>query len=133
MTILNHQYYRNYGWMRNELGLKNNDLDAFSIIFGFSFVGEGKYTGGAKGIAEWRGCTKAGATKNLNNLLERNLIIKEKTGTGFNARCQYSCNFAEVERLTGLDVRKMHLEQCKASSNPEETSKQPKEPKRECF
>ena len=110
MSVPLHNHFRTYRWMSELLKLKNNDLIVFAIIFGFSLAKEGRYTGGAKGLAEWCNCTKTGISKNINNLLERNLIIKEKMGAGMNARCKYYCNFDEVQRVTGLDVKKMHSE-----------------------
>jgi hypothetical protein len=42
-------------------------------------------------LADWCGCTKRGIQKNLNYLLERNLIIKKETINN-NTVCEYRCN-----------------------------------------
>lgn len=64
------------GWMRNDLGLKGNDLMVYAIIYGFSQAEQQKFTGSLGYLAEWCGATKAGIIKNLKNLLERGLIEK---------------------------------------------------------
>ena len=112
MIIRDDQHIRQYGWMRTRLDLKGNDLIVFSIIFGFSFASVGWYTGGRSGLAKWCGATTSGIDKNLKSLLNRKLILKEKSGEAFYSKCRYRCNFKEVERITGLDVQEIHTDNC---------------------
>ena len=72
----NENYIVVQGWMRNELGLKGNDLMVYAIIYGFSQAEQQKFSGSLGYLAEWCGATKAGIIKNLKNLLERGLIEK---------------------------------------------------------
>lgn len=67
-----------HGWMRNELELKGNDLMVYAVIYGFSQTDNQKFTGSLQYLADWCGATKQGIMKNLKNLLERNLIVKEE-------------------------------------------------------
>lgn len=66
------------GWMRTELNLKGNDLLVYAIIYGFSQTENQKFTGSIQYLADWCGATRQGIQKNLNNLLELGLIVKEK-------------------------------------------------------
>ena len=74
-------------FMTNELGLKGSDLLVYALIYGFSQDGESKFYGSRKYIAEWFNCSLPTIDKALNNLLDRNLIIKEEeiiNGVKFN-------------------------------------------------
>lgn len=66
------------GWMRTELSLKGNDLMVYAIIYGFSQTENQKFTGSLQYLADWCGATKQGIMKNLKNLLDKNLIVKEE-------------------------------------------------------
>lgn len=74
----NNNYITIQGWMRTELDLKGNDLLVYAIIYGFSQTDSQRFTGGLQYLADWCGATKQGIMKNLNNLLERELIQKEE-------------------------------------------------------
>ena len=68
------------------LGLKGNEAIVFSIIYGFSKDGESWYQGSQSYLAAWCGCTRQGVQKNLNSLLEKELIRREyvsKNGTTY--------------------------------------------------
>ena len=95
--------------MITKLGLKDNNLEVFAIIYSFSCTGNW-YTGGYKGLTEWCSCTEGGARKNINALLERNLIIKKKTGLAQSSPCRFKCNMDEIEKQTGLTLRKSQSE-----------------------
>ena len=96
--------------MRNELGLKGNDLLVYAIIYGFTQTEGQRFTGGLSYLASWCGATKAGIIKNLQNLLGRGLIERtdryingvkfvEYYATQFNGACnsveQGVCNSVE--------------------------------------
>lgn len=67
------------GWMITDLHLKGNDLMVYAIIHQFSQDGETKFTGSLQYLADWCSATKQGIMKNLKNLLDKGLIIKEDT------------------------------------------------------
>lgn len=105
MALKDFQFVSKYGWMITKLGLKDNNLEVFAIIYSFSKTGKW-YTGGYKGLTEWCSCTEGGARKNIDALLERNLIIKEKNGTAQSSPCRFKSNMDEIEKQTGLNLRK---------------------------
>lgn len=67
------------GWMITELKLSGNDLLVYAIIYQFSQDNETKFSGSLQYLADWCNATKQGIQKNLKNLLDRNLIVKEDT------------------------------------------------------
>lgn len=69
-----------HGWMINELNLKGNDLLVYALIYGFSQTDNQYYTGSLDYLAEWCNSTKQGIIKNLENLLSKDLIVKEQLG-----------------------------------------------------
>ena len=77
-TINRDNFISIQGWMRTELKLTGNDLLVYAIIYGFSQTKNQKYTGSLQYLADWCGATKQGVLKNLKNLLELGLIIKEE-------------------------------------------------------
>ena len=79
------------GWMRTELDLSGNDLLVYAIIYGFSQTNNQKFTGSLQYLADWCGATKQGIMKNLNNLVDRGLIEKEKDA--LNSVAYYTTQF----------------------------------------
>lgn len=65
------------GWMITELDLKGNDLIVYAVIHGFSQTEKQKFTGSLQYLADWCNSTKAGIQKNLKNLIDKGLIVKE--------------------------------------------------------
>lgn len=108
------------GWMRTELKLKGNDLMVYAIIYGFSQTENQKFTGSLQYLADWCGATKQGIMKNLKNLIDAGLIIKEERTennvkfvsyytTEFNGGIQLSLNnnivdSKEVNKNTSKEV-----------------------------
>ena len=89
--IKNENYIVIHGWMLNNLKLSGNNLNVYAIIYGFTQEDDQWFRGNRQYLADWCGCTKRGIQKNLNYLLERNLIIKKET-TSNNTACEYRCN-----------------------------------------
>lgn len=81
------------GWMRTILNLSGNDLLVYAIIYGFSQDGNSYFSGSRQYLADWCGCTVRGITKNLENLVEKNLIIKEDFYINGVKMCKYQTNF----------------------------------------
>lgn len=97
------------GWMRTELELKGNDLLVYAIIHGFSQTENQMFTGSLQYLADWCGATKQGISKNLKNLLDRNLIAKQeeyKNGVKFVAyyTTEFNGVYNSVERGIQLSL-----------------------------
>ena len=86
-------------WMRNELQLKGNDLLVYAIIYGFSQDGESKFEGSLQYLADWCGCTRQGIKKNVNHLIQLDLIQESQTKKNNKVVHQYSCR--QVNIVTG--------------------------------
>ena len=89
--IKNDNYVITHGWMINKLNLSGNNLLVYAIIYGFTQDDKHWFNGSREYLASWCNCTVRGIQKNINYLLERNLIIK-KESKGFNTPCEYKCN-----------------------------------------
>lgn len=68
------------GWMCNELELKGNDLLVFALIYGFSQDGESKFSGSRNYIASTFNISKPTVDKAIQNLLDKQYIIKHISG-----------------------------------------------------
>lgn len=66
------------GWMLS-LGLKGNSLLIYAIIYGFSQTSGHYFNGSMHYLEEWTNSTRQGITKNLNELVESGLIIKQES------------------------------------------------------
>ena len=92
-NVTNDNYINIQGWMLKELNLKGNELLIFAIIYGFSQDGKSKFEGGLQYLADWTNSTKQGILKNLQSLLEKELIKKEEIQLAPNLKvCKYFCN-----------------------------------------
>lgn len=76
--IKDENYFVIAGWMMNKLGLKNNELSVYAIIYGYSQNSQGKFTGSLRYLADFTNVTKQGVIKSLKMLCERGLIDKEE-------------------------------------------------------
>ena len=77
------------GWMISDLKLKGNDLLVYAIIYGFTQDGVHKFTGGLQYLADWCNSTKQGIQKNLSNLVEQGLLLKEDYKINNVPYCKY--------------------------------------------
>ncbi len=83
-------YYTVQGWMREALGLKDKELTVYAIIYGFSQDGNSEYSGSARYLAEWIGCSRSTIMVVLKSLVEKGLLRKRdvyQNGVGF---CTYT-------------------------------------------
>lgn len=86
--------------MRTNLNLTGNELIVFAIIYGFSQDGESKFAGSRQYLADWCGCTTRQIQNILNDLVERELLIKyEHTNRGVKF-CEYVANFTPSEKIS---------------------------------
>lgn len=86
------------GWMCNELELKGNDLLVFALIYGFSQDGESAFHGSRNYIANTFNISKPTVDKALQNLVDKQYIIKYET-EDFNAPNAYAVNIQVVKKL----------------------------------
>ena len=100
--IKDENYVLIQGWMRNQLGLKNNDLTIYAIIYGFSQTSNNGYNGSLQYLADWCGCTKQGTLKCLKSLIAKNYIIKEETFNNNVKFCSYKANLEVVTQFTSV-------------------------------
>ena len=70
-------YYTVQGWMREELGLKDKELTVYAIIYGFSQDGTSEYSGSARYLAEWIGCSRRTIVDVLAGLVEKGCLDKK--------------------------------------------------------
>ena len=89
--IKDENYIVTHGWMINKLNLSGNNLKVYSIIYGFTQDDKQWFNGSREYLAAWCNCTVRGIQKNLNYLVENNLILKRESSK-FNQPCEYKYN-----------------------------------------
>lgn len=88
------------GWMLNRLGLKNNELNIYAVIYGFSQTDDTEYSGSLQYLADWCNCTKQGVMKCLHSLLEKGYIFKTETIKNKLKFCSYRVNLSLLNKVT---------------------------------
>ena len=76
MVLKDENYYTVFGWMRNELHLKGNDLTVYALIYSFSQDGESEFKGSISYIMEFTGAGRTTVKDILTSLEERGYITK---------------------------------------------------------
>ncbi len=114
--IRNENHIVIHGWMRNELGLKGNELLVFALIYGFSQDGESAFRGKLQFVQDWAGISKKTAITILQNLSEKGLVTKGRSEYG---KFEYGVKTtpAQGEEITPSrcknytdEVKKLHRE-----------------------
>lgn len=77
MSIKAENYITIPGWVVSNLNLKGNDLIIYCAIYGFTQIEGQWFKGSTNYLAEWVNSTHQGVMKNLDNLVEMGLIIRE--------------------------------------------------------
>lgn len=113
--IKDENYINIQGFMVTKLGLSGNDLLVYAIIYGFSQDGESVFRGTRKYLAEWCNATERGIQKNLNNLMERNLIEQVFHSTDNHLVCYKVTDWATSEQSSPVVVNKVHDSQEQSS------------------
>lgn len=98
MTINEKSHVTLLPFMITDLNLKGIELIIFAIIYGFNQDNMGAFYGSLEYLAAWTNSTKQGVIKALTSLLDKNLIIKNKTGN----KCVYKVNSVELESKLSL-------------------------------
>ena len=89
--IKDNNYVVIHGWMINKLKLSGNNLNVYAIIYGFTQDDDTWFRGSREYLAEWCNATVRGIQKNLNYLVENNLILKKESQV-YNQPCEYKFN-----------------------------------------
>lgn len=87
------------GWMINKLNLKGNELIVYALIYGFSQDGESEFYGSRSYISEWCNSSLPTVDKALNDLVEKEYILKRTeiiNNVTFN---RYKVNLDVVKKL----------------------------------
>lgn len=92
MAIKNENFILIQGWMINNLKLSGNDLLVYAIIYGFTQDGEQWFEGSRSYLSEWCNSSKRGIQKNLQRLVENNLVLKKETFVNNVKFCKYKVN-----------------------------------------
>lgn len=116
--INNENFITIQGWMRNELGLKGNELLTYAVIYGFSQTQGNLFTGSASYIADWCGIKKRQTFDILKKLADKGLIVKHERETNGVKFCDYEaipfnakiappmqCFTPPVQKLHGGDAK----------------------------
>ena len=89
--------------MVEELDLNSNNLLVFALIYGFNQDEESEFTGSLNYICNWLNCSKPTASKALNDLVEKQLLIKHTKPINNITFNSYKINFPVVKKLYGGD------------------------------
>lgn len=95
-------YYTVQGWMRSDLGLKDKELTVYAIIYGFSQDGNSEYSGSARYLAEWIGCSRSTIMEVLKKLVEKGLLKKQDYYQNGVCFCKYTAVTALPETVQGV-------------------------------
>ena len=90
--IKDKNYVAIQGWMVNNLKLTGNDLIIYAIIYGFTQDEEQWFEGSRSYLSGWCNSTKRGIQKNLNRLVEIQLILKKEVFINNVKFCKYKAN-----------------------------------------
>lgn len=96
---IEHNYLTIQGWMISSLELKGNALLAFALIYGFTQDGETEFRGSIGYMCSWMNCSRPTVSKALDDLIQKDLIIKRAetiNGVTFN---RYRVNLQVVKNL----------------------------------
>lgn len=86
---ITNKYITIQGWMRTELGLKDNELILYAFIFGFCQDGVGKYEGSLAYIEEWLGLAPKNIRARLKSLIDKGHLIKNEKFVNGVKYCSY--------------------------------------------
>ena len=77
------------GFMRNQLGLKGNELMVYALIYGFCQDDEDEFAGSVSYIAGWIGATKQTVHTVLKSLVDKGLLHKREEYNNGVKFCRY--------------------------------------------
>lgn len=92
MQIKNEEFFKIQGWMVQKLNLKGISLLIFAIIYTFTQGGKEWFKGSRAYLASWCNATLKGIQKNLNGLVEKEILIKKENWANNVKFCEYKIN-----------------------------------------
>ena len=98
MGFKDEEYIMIPGWMINQLKLKGNDLLVYAVIYRYSQDGIHRFYGSLQYLADWANSSVSGIQNNIKNLVESNLVFKNKSGDSINSRCEYWVNLSALQQ-----------------------------------
>ena len=104
-------FYTIQGWMLSDLQLKGNALAAYAIIYGFSQDGKSEFTGSARYLAEWMGCSRSTVMDTLKKLVEKGLLVKRDIYQDGVLNCAYKANLRPCPK-SGQEVSETQTGGC---------------------
>ena len=96
-------YYIVFSWMRTELGLSGNELNAFALVYSYSQDGQGCYYGSLARTAELLGVTRQTAISTLKKLIEKDYITKDERTVNGVKICSYASSQKILQVVKNLD------------------------------
>lgn len=100
-------YFVVFGWMR-ALGLKGLQLELYAIIYGFSQDSAGAFYGTLSYLEELTGFNKRTIINNLNEMIEKGLIVKEQETISNMIRNRYICTPRRGSEENSRGVKNLH-------------------------
>ena len=94
------------GWMKSELGLKNNRLLLYALLWGFSQDGKSGYTGRQDYLMEWLDCSRSALNNYIKELKDKGLLMETVAETG--QKALRAVRGAKCPNF-GHDVQKMDM------------------------
>ena len=102
--IKNENFFQISGWMINELKLKGNTLMVYAIIYGFSQDNESYFSGSRKYLCDFTGATKRTIDACLEELIDKNYIIKYSEKINDITHNKYKVNIDVVNCASGVKI-----------------------------
>jgi hypothetical protein len=102
--VKDENYYQISGWMINKLKLKGNALNIYAIIYGFTQDGESIFTGSRQYLCDFTGATKPTIDRALDELVDKQLIIKTTETINNVLFNKYRANLNFVDFTTGKET-----------------------------
>ena len=112
----NYNYITIQGWMINELKLRDTELIIYAIVYGFAQSTEDKCVCSIDYFMKSTGKSRRAVINNINSLVKKGLIFKEKVLTSRGNQNEYSINFNYLEN--DKDSADIAPPQCKSCTTP---------------
>lgn len=104
LKVKDESYFLIAGWMITKLQLKGNTLMIYAIIYGFSQDGESSFSGSRQYLCDFTGATKRTIDASLNELIERNLIVKVSEKINDVIHNKYKVNLNVLNCSSGVEI-----------------------------
>lgn len=104
LKVKDESYFLIAGWMITKLQLKGNTLMIYAIIYGFSQDGESSFSGSRQYLCDFTGATKRTIDASLNELIERNLIVKVSEKINDVIHNKYKVNLNVLNCSGGVEI-----------------------------